>query len=86
MIHVSKSGAALAAAAFSAILAGSIMAPANAAMMTAKVKCAGINSCKGHGSCAQAGHGCKGMNACKGKGWVSVSKAKCKAMHGKVIK
>lgn len=85
MIHVSKSGVALAAAAFSAVLASSIIAPANAAMMTAKVKCAGINSCKGHGSCKQAGHGYKGMNSCKGQGWVSVSKAKCKAMHGKVV-
>jgi hypothetical protein len=87
MINVSKSGATLAAAAFSIALAGTVMAPAaNAAMMKHDVKCLGVNSCKGHGSCKQGNHGCKGMNACKGQGWVSLSAKKCASMHGKVIK
>jgi hypothetical protein len=41
-----------------------------------EIKCAGINDCKGHGSCAGAGHSCAGKNACKGQGWVKVSTEK----------
>ena len=40
------------------------------------VKCMGINSCKGHGSCKTASNDCKGHNSCKGQGWVSTKSAK----------
>src|SRR5207253_4920924 len=30
------------------------------------VKCAGINECKGHGSCSGADNSCKSHNECKG--------------------
>lgn len=53
--------------------------------MSAKVKCAGINSCKGHGSCKQGNHGCKGQNSCKGQGWLETSAKTCAAKHGKII-
>lgn len=42
-----------------------------------KVKCYGINSCKGTGGCAGAGHGCAGKNACKGQGFVETTKDEC---------
>lgn len=53
-----------------------------------KVKCSGINECKGKGACGGpgAGHGCAGKNACKGKGWVETTEADCTAKKGKVVK
>ena len=51
------------------------------------VKCAGINSCKGHGACASAdgSHACAGKNDCKGKGWVMASADDCTAKGGTVV-
>lgn len=53
------------------------------------VKCAGVNSCKGHGECASAdgSHACAGKNECKGKGWVKVkSEEECTKKGGTVVK
>ena len=53
------------------------------------IKCAGINSCKGHGACAAAdgSHACAGKNECKGKGWVKVKTEKeCTDKGGTVVK
>lgn len=47
-----------------------------------KVHCYGINSCKGKGACAGAGHDCKGKNACKGQGWTALTAKACKAKKG----
>jgi len=50
------------------------------------VNCAGINSCKGQGSCAGNDNACKAMNSCKGKGYVEVSSAdECKTKGGTVL-
>jgi uncharacterized membrane protein len=49
-----------------------------------KVKCYGINSCKGTGGCAGAGHGCAGKNACKGQGFVETTKDDCMKKGGKL--
>src|SRR5215475_7584569 len=51
----------------------------------AKVKCSGINSCKGKGACAGASNSCSGKNACKGKGWTEVSAKECKDKKGTVV-
>ena len=52
----------------------------------AKVKCAGVNACKGKGACAGANNSCSGQNACKGKGWTEVASAKeCTAKKGTVV-
>jgi hypothetical protein len=51
----------------------------------AKVKCSGINSCKGQGACKSAASSCKGMNECKGKGWVETTEKECKAKKGTVV-
>jgi len=53
---------------------------------TGKVKCSGINDCKGKGACKSATSSCKGMNDCKGKGWVEASDKECKAKKGTVEK
>ena len=51
----------------------------------AKVKCSGINSCKGKGACSGASNGCEGKNGCKGKGWVEASEKECKDKKGSVV-
>ena len=49
------------------------------------VKCLGINSCKGQGTCATADHSCGKHTPCKGQGWLSVSAEECAAKGGKVL-
>ncbi len=78
-------GTAAAAAAFALLAAGASLTPAVAAQ-DGGVKCAGVNSCKGHSECKTATSECKGMNGCKGQGWVTKSSAEeCVAAGGKVI-
>ncbi len=48
-----------------------------AAAQAAKVKCEGVNSCKGHGGCKGANNSCKGQNSCKGKGFAEMTQADC---------
>jgi len=78
-------GFVLAAAAASMFVAGSVaLTPIPAA--ADGVKCAGVNSCKGHGECASATNSCKGQNACKGQGWISADSADaCTGQGGTVI-
>jgi uncharacterized membrane protein len=49
-----------------------------------KVKCYGINACKGQGGCAGSGHACGGQNACKGQGFVETTKDDCAKKGGKL--
>jgi len=51
----------------------------------AKVKCGGINSCKGKGSCHGAGNSCAGKNGCKGQGITRTTKEDCQAKGGKIL-
>ena len=51
-----------------------------------KIDCAGVNECKGKGTCKQATHGCGGQNDCKGKGFVETKTPKeCADNGGKVL-
>src|SRR5262249_44720144 len=55
-------------------------------MMSEKLKCEGINACKGQGGCKGGGHDCAGKNGCKGQGWVEVaSKDECAQKGGKMM-
>jgi hypothetical protein len=89
MIREVVKGAALAAAVCSLFAAGS--ARSDDKMEKAKqgdqaVQCAGINSCKGKGSCSSADNSCKGQNTCKGKGWTETKSAKaCTDKGGTVV-
>ena len=76
----------IASAAAGLILAGGIAAKADHHEKAGgdKVNCAGVNDCKGKGSCATDTHACAGMNACKGKGVVEMSKEECQKKGGKV--
>ncbi len=69
--------ASAAAALFLAGVAGAAHAEEGAA--PAKVKCEGVNSCKGHSDCKTAGSSCKGQNSCAGKGYQMMSAAECEA-------
>lgn len=54
----------------------------------AKVKCLGINSCKGKGLCSAPGlsHSCAGKNECKGKGWIYAASAEeCTTKGGQLV-
>lgn len=57
---------------------------AKPAEKVAKVDCAGVNECKGQGTCKQEGHGCGGQNECKGKGVLAMTEEECKAKGGTV--
>jgi hypothetical protein len=50
----------------------------------AKVDCAGVNACKGQGTCKTEKHGCGGQNACKGQGVVAMTEEECKEKGGTV--
>ena len=82
MKYLQKSGAALAAAAFSLALSGAVFTPAQGE--DAKIECLGVNACKGLSECKTANTGCKAQNACKGQGWLPMTKAECDAAGGKV--
>lgn len=78
-----KTGLALAAAA-AALFATALPTAAVAADM--KVKCSGVNSCKGSSECKTAKTSCKGQNSCKGQGWVTKKSAdECTKAGGKVV-
>jgi hypothetical protein len=55
-----------------------------AAEQVAKVDCAGVNACKGQGTCKTATSGCGGQNECKGKGVVAMTEAECKEKGGTI--
>ncbi len=74
------SGVALAAA---AAVMFSTVAMTTAQADEAKVKCQGVNSCKGQSACKSANNACKGQNSCKGKGFVEMSKADSNAAKAK---
>lgn len=68
------------------LLAAAPMAHADApAAKDAKVKCQGVNSCKGTAACKSATNACKGQNACKGKGWTETTAQACKDGKGTVV-
>jgi hypothetical protein len=52
----------------------------------AKVKCEGVNACKGQSACATAHNACQGQNSCKGQGYLKLTKAECDAAKAKVEK
>lgn len=77
------SGLALATAAAGMFLAVGAMSPTMVAAGEAKVKCEGVNACKGNSDCKTANSNCKGLNGCKGQGFQLLSKKECKAAKAK---
>jgi len=89
MIREAMKGAAVAAAVCSLFAAGAARAAdkmEKPRMGDAPVQCAGINACKGQGSCAGADNACKAQNSCKGHGWVETrSEKECTDKGGSVV-
>ena len=75
--------AALAAAASALFLAGAPAAAVAGSADEGKVKCEGVNSCKGQGACQVVGHECNGQNGCKGQGFLERTQAECDAAKAK---
>jgi uncharacterized membrane protein len=69
--------AALAAAAALLFVAGQAAAEDKPEQQAEKMKCEGVNSCKGHGACHSASNGCAGKNSCKGKGFMMMTPEEC---------
>jgi uncharacterized membrane protein len=85
-IHMTMKGTLIAASVAGLFAsAGARLAVAAEAKDGDEVICSGINECKGHGSCAGAGHACAGKNGCKGQGNSKVSKKECLDKGGKVV-
>ena len=84
MKHISKSGAALAAAAFTLALAGATTAP-SVSYADDEIHCQGVNACKGQAACKTATNSCKGQAACKGQGWINATRANCNKWGGTVV-
>jgi hypothetical protein len=79
-------GAVIASAVASLFAAGAYAGDAKDAKADKGIKCSGINSCKGTGSCGGADHGCAGKNSCKGTGWSYTKTEKdCTDKGGKVV-
>jgi uncharacterized membrane protein len=87
MVRKAMLGAAVASA-LGSLLAGGLAHADEKAGKTAEkaVKCAGVNDCKGKGSCKSAKNDCKGQNACKGQSFAMVSAKDCTDKGGKVEK
>jgi uncharacterized membrane protein len=73
--------ASAAAALFVAGMAGAALAEEGGT--AAKVKCEGVNSCKGHSDCKSAHNSCKGQNGCAGKGFMMMTQTECDAAKAK---
>ncbi len=75
---MTKRSAVLVAAAAAIFASGAaIQAVADHHEGGAKIKCEGVNSCKGHSECKTDHSACNGQNDCAGKGWIKLSAEEC---------
>ena len=86
MKMTSKSGAALAAAAATLFLAGTVVSTVSTTANAAQGKCMAGNACKGQSACKGSANACKGQNACKGTGFSMAGEKQCAAMGAKFVK
>jgi hypothetical protein len=83
-LHMHKSIKFSGVAVAAAILFGAAPLATVSAADAAKVKCEGVNGCKGQSACKTASNSCQGQNSCKGKGYLQLSKADCDAAMAKM--
>ena len=74
----------IAMAAAAAVLFSAAPLTTVSAADAAKVKCEGVNGCKGQSACKTASSSCSGQNSCKGKGFLQLSKSDCDAAMAKM--
>ena len=75
-------GLAVASAAAALFLAGT-PATAEDRGNLVKVKCYGVNACKGQADCKTSMNSCKGHNSCKGQGFVTMGEKACLERFGR---
>jgi len=87
MVKEMLKGAVIAAAVGSLFASGAAQAKEKEQKASSTVvKCAGVNECKGQGSCHSASNACKGQNGCKGQGTSEMKSEKaCTDKGGKVV-
>lgn len=83
-MHTNKATRAAIATAAALLFTNMAVAPASAA--EAKVKCEGVNACKGKSACGTATNACQGQNTCKGHGYLMLTQAECDAAKVKMKK
>lgn len=76
----------LAAAAATLFVTGAVGAPAASAQAAEKVKCEGVNTCKGQSDCKTASSECAGHNACGGKGFKMLTPQECEDAKAEMAK
>jgi uncharacterized membrane protein len=74
----------LLASAVAGLLAAGALGGTAQAAEEGKVKCYGVNACKGQGACGGKGHSCAGKNACKGQGYLELDKDECLKQGGRL--
>jgi len=85
MVKEMLKGALIAAAVGSLFASGAAQAKEKEKKASSSmVKCAGVNECKGQGSCHSASNACKGQNGCKGQGVTETTSKDCTTKGGKV--
>jgi uncharacterized membrane protein len=75
---------ALASAAALLFVAGAPVAHAAEQGKAEKIKCEGVNSCKGQSSCHSAQNECAGKNSCRGKGFKMMTPDECDQAKAKL--
>ena len=81
-----RKGAIAAAAASLFLGATGVVALAGSAGAEEKIKCEGVNSCKGSSACKTLFSSCAGHNECKGKGFVMLTPEECEAAKAEMAK
>ncbi|MFQ5351820.1 MAG: hypothetical protein ACE5D3_01965 [Candidatus Binatia bacterium] len=81
-IGMKKGGLLLASAAAGLLMMAATAGPAQANDSGEKVRCYGVNKCKGAGACGGKGHSCAGQNSCKGAGYLKIDKETCLKIQG----
>jgi hypothetical protein len=83
--HVKSRAISLASAAAALFIAGASghAFAAEEGASEAKIKCEGVNECKGKGACSSAKNSCAGKNACKGQGYEMMTPEECAAAKEK---
>jgi hypothetical protein len=79
-------GAVIAGAALALVVSGGVQARnTDKAKDDEEVFCAGINTCKGEGTCKGAHNDCAWENTCKGKGVIESTRKECREKRGRIV-
>jgi hypothetical protein len=78
-----RKSTALASAAALLFVAGAAKADSHEEGKAEKIKCEGVNGCKGQSACHTANNACAGQNSCHGKGFKMMTPEECEQAKAK---